>query len=137
MRGWYGKRPQDAVLEKAEVALGQTRLSRDDLRLFLKVLRTFSAPSSFEKLSFPPPTANNRLPPLPFLPFLTRQNSDTCGLSLHVFYGKLHRAKKGLRPLPYPRANLIVMSQSDMTMGQDKKILNELCNVSVTGLLYV
>ena len=50
-RGWYGKRPQDAVLEKAEVALGQICLSRDDFRLFIKVLRTFSVPSSYSKLS--------------------------------------------------------------------------------------
>ena len=44
-----GKRPPDAILEKAMVALGKPRFSRDDYRLFVKVLRTlsvhFSVPS--------------------------------------------------------------------------------------------
>ena len=44
-KGCYGKRPQDAILEKATVTLGQTHLSRDDSCLFIKVLRTFSVTS--------------------------------------------------------------------------------------------
>ena len=45
-KGCHEKRPQDAVLEKAEVALEQTHLFRGDYRLFIKVLRTFFVTSS-------------------------------------------------------------------------------------------
>ena len=40
-KGYLEKRPQDAILEKAKVVSGQTRLSESDYRLFVKVLSHF------------------------------------------------------------------------------------------------
>ena len=65
----YRKRPQDAVLEKAMVALGQTHLSRDDYRLFIKMLRIFSVHLPF--CNIPPPRPQV---PGPQFPFMTAGN---------------------------------------------------------------